>query len=275
MQRKIRLIASDVDNTLVPAGGTISEETREAVKLCTEHGVPFVIATGRRFDSAKLIVDALGLAEGYMIIANGAAVVDFKGNVLQDWCLTREESERAYEHIKKHNVMINAFAKDYVYRINTKSFTGEDKELVADKKADASVIDDCIEDFEKIGLESPYKLEVYSNDAEVIEQLRGELQEMGYSVSSAYAENLEIMAEDAGKGLALLWLASHLGLTPMECAAFGDYLNDLQMLQVAGLPIAMRNGSDTLKQYARYIAPPCDQNGVAISIMAWEEEGWL
>ena len=86
---------------------------------------------------------------------------------------------------------------------------------------------------------------------------------MGYSLSSAYADNVEIMAPGCGKGTALRWLAGRLGVDPADCMAFGDNLNDLSMLEAAGWPVAVENAVDELKKAARMIAPCDADDGVA------------
>ena len=76
-------------------------------------------------------------------------------------------------------------------------------------------------------------------------------------------EYLEFMDPAVNKGHALTEVATHLGLTASECAAFGDSFNDMPMLEWAGLGVAMASGRDELKAIAQKIAPPADDDGVA------------
>ena len=120
--------------------------------------------------------------------------------------------------------------------------------------------------FESRGLTFPYKLEAYGDDPAVLAKLRAELVEAGFSVSSAYADNLEVMSAGCGKGAAVQWLASRLGIAREACMAFGDNLNDLSMLDAVGWPVAVENAVPELRAIARIIAPECAQDGVAQTI---------
>jgi len=259
----IRLIASDVDGTILPRGGKISDRTRAAVAACTEQGVPFVVSSGRWYVTAKPIAEELGLTEGYMIVTGGGAVVDMTGRPLQEWTLTREQAEAAYEILKKYDVMRNAFVRDAVYRVNTRALNRPVKGLMGYLGSYYHVVHDDVEIYETKGLNNPYKLEAYGEDLSALADLRDELIEAGYSVSSAYADNLEIMAPGHGKGTAVKWLAGHLGLNMDQCMAFGDGTNDLSLLQAVGWPVAVQNAVEPLKAAARIIAPPCEEDGVA------------
>ena len=115
----IRLIVSDVDGTILPRGGVLSERTRAAVRACEDAGVPFVISSGRWYIAAKKIADELNLEKGYMIISNGGAIVHMDGTPLMQWFMPESEARRAYDIMRKYDVMINSFVPNAVYRVNT------------------------------------------------------------------------------------------------------------------------------------------------------------
>lgn len=259
----IRFIASDVDGTILPRGGEISERTRDAVRRCGEQGVPFVIASGRWYVSAKEVADRLGQREGYMIIANGGAVVDMAGKPLMEWVMTRDEARRAYDIARRRDVMVNSFVRDAVYRVNTRALKRPVKGLGDYLGGAYHMVNDDREVFEDRGLRAPYKLEAYGDDPAVLAELRKELVEAGYSVSSAYADNLEIMPAGCGKGTAVRWLAQRFGVAVEECMAFGDNTNDLSMLEAVGWPVAVENAVPELRAMARVVAPDCALDGVA------------
>lgn len=262
----IRFIASDVDGTILPRGGEISERTRAAVRLCGEQGVPFVIASGRWYVSAKEIADRLELRDGYMIIANGGAVVDMVGKPLMEWVMSRDVARKAYEIIRRYDVMANSFVRNAVYRVNTAALKRPVHGLGDYLGGAYHMVNDDRSLFESRGLTFPYKLEAYGDDPAVLAKLRAELVEAGFSVSSAYADNLEVMSAGCGKGAAVQWLASRLGIAREACMAFGDNLNDLSMLDAVGWPVAVENAVPELRAIARIIAPECAQDGVAQTI---------
>ena len=261
----IRLIFSDVDGTILPRGGRISDRTRAAVQKCVETGVPFVICSGRWYVSAVDIARELGIenTDSVMIVANGGAVVRMDGSIVKEWLTPTDVARRAYEIMKKYDVMMNAFVRNAVYRVNTRALNRKKRGLDGYLGNSYKIVNDDWEAFEREGLVTPYKLEAYGEDTEVLAKLKQELLDAGYSVSSAYADNMEIMLGGYGKGTAVKWLSQHYGVKTEETMAFGDNTNDQTMLDAVGWPCAVENAVDSLKATAKIVTPPCDEDGVA------------
>lgn len=259
----IRLIVSDVDGTILPRDGALSERTRAAVQACAQAGIPFVICSGRWYVSARVIAEGLGQADGYMIVANGGAVVRMDGGIVREWLTPTAEARRAYGIMRKYNVMMNAFVRNAVYRVNTGALKRKKRGLDGYLGDVYRIVTDDWEAFESEGLVNPYKLEAYGEDPDALARLKAELLEAGFSVSSAYMDNMEIMAAGLGKGTAVEWLARRLGVRREECMAFGDNTNDRSMLEAVGWPVAVANAAEELKSCARLIAPDCAEDGVA------------
>ena len=262
----IKLIFSDVDGTILPRGGKISERTKQAVQQSVRQGVPFVICSGRWYVSALPVARELGIdncENAFMIIANGGAIVRMDGSIVKEWLTPYDEARAAYEIMKKYDVMRNAFVRNAVYRVNTRAISKKPRGLDGYMGDSYKIVNDDVEIFEREGLMNPYKLEAYGEDLEMMAKLKQELLDAGYSVSSAYADNMEIMHGGFGKGTAVKWLAEHLGVKPEECMAVGDNTNDQSMLDAVGWPCAVENAVDSLKASAKIVTPPCDQDGVA------------
>lgn len=259
----IRLIYSDVDGTILPRGGEISDRTRAAVKACGEADVPFVICSGRWYVSAKTIADALGQEAGMMIVANGGAVVNMDGSIVKEWLTSDEDARRIYAIMRKYNVMMNSFVRNAVFSVNSHVMKRKKKGLSGYLGESYRIVNDDWDAFEKEGLVAPYKLEAYSEDYEALAKLKAELLAEGFSVSSAYPDNIEIMSAGFGKGTAVKWLQEHLGVKREESMAFGDNTNDQTMLDAVGWGCAVENAVESLKANARIVAPPCDEDGVA------------
>ena len=101
-------------------------------------------------------------------------------------------------------------------------------------------------------------------DRETKRQVREALSELeGIAVTSSMPNNLEINGEGASKGNAILLLARYLGLFPSQTMAFGDGENDLSMMELAGIGVAMDNGNPALKKKADFIARSNEEDGVA------------
>lgn len=110
------------------------------------------------------------------------------------------------------------------------------------------------------------KMNIYFKgyDRETKRQVREALSELeGIAVTSSMPNNLEINGEGASKGNAILLLARYLGFSPSQTMAFGDGENDLSMMELAGIGVAMDNGNPALKKKADFIARSNEEDGVA------------
>ena len=265
----IRLIFSDIDNTVLPKSQIVSERTRAAIAACRKKGVEFIVASGRWFPSARLVVcDQLGIEDGYMITCNGTVIVKTDGSILKEYCMTDEQARRVYEILRKENVMMSTYVDGALCRMRRHlipSFHFPEKSMNINGK-DYIVVDDDEDMFVNVGMRHPYKMEAYSEDTELLARIRAQLRAEGLQVNSAYPVNLEVMAPGAGKGVAVKWMAEHMGVQIDQTMGFGDYFNDLEMLGAVGWPVAVENAADEVKQIAKLIAPACPDDGVACTI---------
>ena len=265
----IKLIVSDIDRTILPANQIISPVTYNAVRDCRARGVEFVIASGRWYPAArKVAVDQLGVHDGCMIICNGGAVVRSDGTPLAEWRLSGAQAQQIFDLLKAEKVMMNAYAPDAIYRVRGEYLTCfrlPETSYFARTRT-YRVVDDDWQGFEEHGLNGPYKIEAYADDTGLLAELRRKVEALGFEANSAFPFNLEIMAPGAGKGAAVRWMTEHMGLTRDQVMGFGDYTNDLPMLENVGWPVAVDNAIDEVKRACRIIAPSCEDDGVARTI---------
>ena len=265
----IRLIVSDIDHTILPASQIISLATFNAVRDCRARGVEFVIASGRWYPAArKVAVDQLGIEDGYMIICNGGAVVRSDGTPLAEWRLSGAQAQQIYELLKAEKVMMNAYAPDAIYRVRGEYLTCfrlPETSYYA-RNQTYSVVDGDWQGFEERIRRGPYKIEAYTDDTQLLVELRRKVEALGFQANSAFPFNLEIMAPGAGKGTAVRWMTEYMGLKREQVMGFGDYTNDLPMLENVGWPVAVDNAIDEVKRACRIIAPSCEDDGVARTI---------
>ena len=265
----IKLIVSDIDHTILPSNQIISPATYAAVRDCRARGVEFVIASGRWYPAArKVAVDQLGIGDGYMIICNGGAVVRSDGTPLAQWRLTQEQSHQIYELLRAEKVMMNVYVPDAIYRVRSQyltCFRFPERSYFAQTQA-YRVVEGDWEGFERAILNGPYKIEAYADDTDLLLELRRRIEALGYEANSAFPFNLEVMAPGAGKGTAVRWLTEYMGLNRDQVMGFGDYTNDLPMLENVGWPVAVDNAIDEVKRACRIIAPSCEDDGVAKTI---------
>ena len=272
----IRLIASDVDGTMLPRGGAISEGLRKAVAACRELGVPFIIASGRWIGAMGDVIRQAGCEGLPLIIANGAAILGADGAPLREWFLSEGEARAVFDRLRRFDVQINSYRRGELFCLNTAALKrrssmisgyigGAGYRLVVDEPAV----------FEREALTDAYKLEALSEDPAVIAGVEEALGELSLSVTHSSERNVEIMAAGVNKGAALRWLAGSLGIRSEQIMAFGDNLNDMDLLLSAGWSVAMGNGDGALKRIARIIAPADIDDGVAKVIREYVLEGRL
>lgn len=261
---RIRLIASDIDDTLIPKGGRISAATKNALLRCEAAGIPVVLSSGRTFFGVRSVSKEIGLT-GPVISANGgrADLSPEESPIFED-CIARDASLAVYKRLRDAGCFMTSYVGTRIYVMDeTNGYGSTCCKRSEANKPDLSVITNDEERFFSEGTVNPYKYEAYSDDTLLLERLRAEFRDMGLSVSSAFPYNLEILAPGGGKGRALKAVAEKLGISRDEIIAFGDGSNDLTMLRYAGVGVAVGNAVDELKRAADRIAPDCADDGVA------------
>ena len=265
------IIALDLDGTLLNTQKQLSEENRAALTRAARAGIHIVPTTGRFFDGMPEAVRALPFLR-YAITINGAEVADHRtGEELYkaDIPLARALELMRYldtlpviydcyqdnagwisQHLKAR---IDSTVKDPHFR----KMLHELRKPVPELKA---FVTERNRDIQKIQFFIPTP-ELRQELLETLPKMFPDL-----AVSSSVSENIEVNAEGATKGRALLGLAKRLGIPREGTMAFGDGLNDLSMLEAAGVGVAMENACAEAKAAADYITLSNDEHGVAYAI---------
>ena len=260
-QKKIRMIVTDLDGTLVNAAYEISEENKKAVKAAEARGVPTVIATGRMHRSAVNYAKELGV-DAPIISYNGAIVKTAGDELLASSYLEPQVVER---------VLVYAFAQGWYVQ----SYVGDALYYVERTEA-ARVYESASKIFgEAIGRggmlaktnEVPKLLVVVPADKidDAILDLRNRFRNEA-DVMQSSPTYIEIVRPGVSKARAMLALAEKRGVSAEEIMALGDSGNDVEMIRAAGLGVAMGNAIPAVKEAADEIVPPCEENGFAEAV---------
>ena len=261
---EIKLIATDVDGTLVADNHlTIPEENVQAFEMAKNKGIITVISTGRPYSLAKRENDTLKGVD-YMIVSNGAAIVDMKTNeVIYSCYLPLEPLEKIVEIFEKYPLVYEMYAdcKGFITR------------YTYDHYFDGSLPVEFMREYRKLMVmcDSPWDVVRNSNvekmnidymPKECIEPLKEELSHIPDLVYSAGFEgNMEITAKGADKGKALKWLCERLDVDLENVMAFGDSGNDATMLKAAGYSYALSSGNDLAKAAAKFVTKSGNNDG--------------
>lgn len=270
----IRLIALDLDGTLLDSNKELSPANRAALDRAAAAGIEIVPTTGRFFDGMPAVVRALPYLH-YAITINGAQVVDLR----RDSVVYRAElpCEQAVEIMR----MLDELPVIYDCYMDNWGWMNRDMwERCGDYTPDEHYfrmvreLRKPVPDLKKMLLERGHgvqKVQLFTKDMELRARLLRELegQFANIAVSTSVINNVEINSAAANKGAALLKLAEYLGLERAQTAAFGDGINDLSMIAAAGLGIAMENAAPEVKAHADQLSASCDADGVALGIERW------
>ena len=275
---EIRLIALDLDNTLLNSEKQLSEENRRTLFRASEEGITVVPATGRFFDGIPDCVRTLPFLR-YAITINGACVTDLvRKHVVSKAEIPVSRAIAIMEYLDRIPVIYDCYMDNWGWMTAALQDQAElfapSPHYVKMLKELRTPVPELKEHLRKVG-HDVQKIQMFFRDL----ALRGETESYlkdhfpDISITSAVVNNLEINDRYATKGNALLALASYLGIDPAETMAFGDDLNDVSMLKAAGIGVAMGNASDPVKAAAGKVTASCDEDGVsaAIQTVVWGE----
>jgi Cof subfamily protein (haloacid dehalogenase superfamily) len=266
----IKLIAIDLDGTLLDSKKRLSDVNRMALLQCIQKGIWIVPCTGRTVDGIPDEVKSIAGIR-YAITANGAVIEDMEEKtVIDSRMLPREHALELLRLVDSYHVMYDPYIDRrgiteprFYEHLSEYGLSAELQEMV---RLTRDVHSNIIEFVEK-NHKPVEKINLFFPNMEERARLRTELEKRGdILVTSSIPNNLEINAPGATKGEAILRLASHLGLSRKQTMGIGDGENDFSMIQKAGIGVAMKNGSKELRAAADYITDTNDENGVASAI---------
>ena len=272
----IRLVASDMDGTLLNRYGKISLKNQAAVHALNRRNIDFVVCTGRNYADAYAPLKEAGISCD-IICMNGAAVFNTKGEQIRKQTLLKSQISRILTICRPFCVLYDFMTDEGSY---TTSSLEEFKESFENKiflsmVSEEHTFETIVKRFQFISEEhlfhsetDIYKMSVVHEDPQVLAHIRSCLEkEEGLSIASSAATNLEITHFNAQKGNALLEYAINTKIHPREILAMGDSENDLSMLILPlGYTVAMDNGSDIIKKSARLVTRSNEEDGVAAAI---------
>lgn len=260
-----RLIALDVDGTLLDPEGRVTDATRQAIRTAREEGVYVVLATGRSWQEAEHLVPLAG-CDSRMVCQGGTAVADCaqKRN-LQQWTLPREQAVAAIDTLERQGFGLLVFADNglWVDRTGDDLFVSYDSPGFHRYKQVRPTLAGFF-----AGNDMPInKIYAQAVHTAQFDAVRPHLEEMdGLFLTSSGWNNLEIVPAGVDKGTGLRALAGLLDVPMDQTAGIGDNDNDLGMFAAVAMPIAMGNAPRHVKALAGRVTGANDRDGVAQAI---------
>lgn len=272
MLMDIKLIAIDLDGTLLHSDRTLSEENRLAVQAAKAAGVQVVLCTGRPLRSMHYLLDEIGLRDkgDIAITYNGGLIQKTEnGEIVSQITFNREECLDIYELGQFLEMPVNFIDLDYVYEppypVGAESVYMATNKNVPKNQA-LQFVDIAMEE-----LPDPFIINkiVMSRPTEELDAIIPKIPAAYHEKYNIYKSQpfiLEVLPQNVDKGYSMRVLGEMLGLEKNQIMGIGDQENDLSLVENAGFGVAMGNAIEHVKESADYITKTNDENGVAHAI---------
>ena len=244
MAGKIKLVATDIDGTLVKWDTSVSDGVKDCIKKLQENGVKVVLVTGRMHCATKHLRDELGL-NSPVVSYQGGLIKDSDGKTLYQENLDSDYAKEIINWAHKNDVHLNLYIDDKLY-------VEKDDDCVK-RYTDGKFVPYTVCPFESLKIENVNKILAidYGNAERVtgwISELQAKFPELYIVKSTPFF--CEIGSPMAKKSLGVEFLAKHWNLSQDEILTIGDQNNDIELLKAGGVKVAMGNATPELKECA-------------------------
>lgn len=258
----IKLVAIDVDDTLLNSSGKLLESTIKTIKKAVSNNVKVVLCSGRPLAGVKQFLNDMDITanDQYVITFNGAVIESVTGKLLKkaglDFATYQKIDQYSYAHDVPYNI-VDANSNIITSNLDVSWIT-----VVQAWENSAGIL---VRKPEELSKNCQVIKAVFCDEAKKLDAIEADVvKEFGQDnyVVRAHDYFLEVMHKNVNKGVALKFLAEKLGIKTDEVLAIGDERNDIPMFNVAGTAVVMANGSDAAKEHADYITLSNDENGI-------------
>lgn len=267
----IRLLVLDIDGTIAGQSNDVREPVKQAIRSAQTKGVQVAIATGRMYCSALRF---------YHEVGSTLPLLAYQGAWIQD-----PATQQLYQHLPVSRTtaeaLLDYFESDALRSLLSVHFYINDQLYVREVTPETKIYAERADiqpmpvgDLRKTLHSEPTKVLALSDDTAIIEQMLGSLRKQ-YTPAELYltksvATFFEATNPAANKGAAVRYLAEEiLGLNAQNVMTIGDNFNDLEMLEYAGLGVAMGNAPAQVQAIANWVAPDVEEDGAAAAIEAF------
>ncbi|WP_088810515.1 MULTISPECIES: Cof-type HAD-IIB family hydrolase [unclassified Listeria] len=279
----IKVIASDMDGTLLNSDIRVTEENVKAIEFARSKGVHFVLCTGRMYDDAMSLIHKANLYAP-AICMNGAEVRDEHGKILLQHTLDKDISRKTFQILSDLGMYTELFTdigpistnkeqgKEFLIEMYRKMHPDKPVQSISEQieerfqAKDVHEITDVNRVFENEEM-NILKFISFSPNPDILTRAKKELSVSNeLAITSSFSDNIEITNRAAQKGISLQYYVERLGVSLEETFAIGDNMNDLSMIKMAGYSVAMGNAEPEVKKRAKYETTTNDEHGVAEAI---------
>ncbi len=280
-----KLIAVDLDGTLLNSYGNISEKNKNSIKKSMEKGAEVVIASGRPVSSAKAYANEAG-ANKYVICGNGSVLYDIqKEQILYNKSIDKQKVLQIIKICEENSIFYSIYTENLTIakslNYNILFYNNENKKMPDDKKTNIKIINNIYKYLEDNPNTEILKITVCDENSiifgGIVKRLKEikdidvlEVQHMARKVITSGTKEIEIeyhyteiTSKNVNKWNAIEKLADILKIQKEEIMAIGDNMNDKEMIENAGLGIIMENSAPYMKKFADKVVSNNNEDGVS------------
>ncbi len=266
----IKLVASDLDGTIIDNHNSISQDNLEAINNIQKKHIPLVICTGKTYALSKDICKNLHASFG--IFGNGSQIIDLTtGKEIMKTTLSYNELESCFSVLEKYDLHIHAYTENSI--ISPKlTYMDLRNSILFPNKINFEIVP-SVQNYLKENNTPVFKIIISSTSN--LSEVKAELEKftnlniLHISKTGLYKDNvinkeyeyLDISPLNVTKGSALKMLSDYLNLQKEDILSVGDNLNDIEMFKASNIGAALNNASDKVKMYANYITKNTVENG--------------
>lgn len=280
-----RLVAIDLDGTMLNQYGVVTENTKNIIKNTIQKGTEIVIASGRPIDSIKSIAKEIG-SEKYFIAGNGALVYDIqKDEIIYDKFLPRQKVLEIIKICEENSISYNVYTDKTILatalKYNVLYYQKENLKKEESKQTKISIIDNMYEYVKEKKEDKFLKMTICDDNQTVFQSIIRKLRKIegievldvshmsrktirqGTEEKTIEYYYTEITVQNVDKWDAIQYLMGKLNITKEEVMTIGDNVNDKKMIQEAGLGVVMAGSTPEVTGIANYVTTSNNEEGVA------------
>ena len=283
-----KLIAIDLDGTLLNSYGQVSEKNKRVLNDAIEQGIEVVLASGRSSNSIKNIATDLKNAK-YIICGNGSLIYDLqKEEIIYDKFIEKKKALQIIQICEQNSIYYNVYTENMVIAKtldnNVLFYHQENANKSDSKKTKINLVENIYEYVDNLENENILKFTISDKSSIIFNSIIKKLREiknidvldvahMSRKIIKSGTEEIsleyyytEITSENVDKWNAIMWLAKNLNINESEIMTIGDNVNDKLMIQNAGLGVAMGNSAPYIKEIADEVVATNNEDGVAEAV---------
>lgn len=283
-----KLIAVDLDGTMLNKYGVVTESTKKVIKETIKKGIDVIIASGRPIDSIKTIAEEIG-SENYFIAGNGSLVYDIKKDeIIYEKFLDKQKILEIIEICENNSISYNIYTEETILakklEYNVLYYYKENLNREEKNKTNITIVENMKKYIENSQNNKFLKLTICDDNKTIFNSIIRKLREVsnidvldvGHMSRKTIRQGTkeidieyyytEISLKDVDKWNAIQYLINKLDINKEEVIAIGDNINDKKMIENAGLGIAMGQSTPIIREIADYITENNNEDGVKKAI---------